>query len=49
MFVSVSPGALSLSGNLGGEDEWMINDMLTMTCNGSIGTVRNNTPVMPRL
>ena len=49
MFVSVSPGALSLSGNLGGEDEWMINDMLTMTCNGSIGTVRNNKPVMPRL
>ena len=45
LFLSVSPGAISLFATPSGVTTWTVNETLTLTCNGPVGTVEGNTQV----
>jgi len=43
--LSVTPGAISLFATPSGVTTWTVNETLTLTCNGPVGTVEGNTQV----
>ena len=45
LFLSVTPGAISLFATPSGVTSWTVNKTLTLTCNGPVGTVEGNTQV----
>ena len=45
LFLSVTPGAITLTATPSGVTTWTFNETLTLTCNGPVGTVEGNTQV----